>query len=97
MSDSNATIRVRVSPRASQNRIAGVKDSKLVIRVTAPPVDGKANAAVCQLIAKEVGVAKSNVVVIRGDTARDKLVAISGVSQAAAEAALGIDTQPGLF
>ncbi|MEI7560625.1 MAG: DUF167 domain-containing protein, partial [Actinomycetes bacterium] len=49
MSDSNATIRVRVSPRASQNRIAGVKDSKLVIRVTAPPVDGKANAAVCQL------------------------------------------------
>ena len=67
------------------------------MRVTAPPAEGKANKAVCEVIANEVGVPKSRVAVIRGDTSRDKLVEISGISQTSAEAKLGIGAQSELF
>lgn len=88
-----ARVNVRVTPRASASRIAGVKDGVLLVRVTAPPVDGRANKAVCDLIAKEAKLPKSAVSVLRGDTGRDKVVALSGVSQTDAEARLGIDVQ----
>jgi uncharacterized protein YggU (UPF0235/DUF167 family) len=48
----------------------------LVARVAAPPVDGKANAAVCALIAESYGVPKSRVSVVRGASARDKVVRV---------------------
>jgi uncharacterized protein YggU (UPF0235/DUF167 family) len=60
----------------------------VVIRVTAPPVDGKANEALCRLVAKAVGVPASRVSVIRGHAARDKVVRIDGVSGDAALSAL---------
>lgn len=92
-----ARITIRVTPRASASKVAGVKQGALLVRVTAPPVEGKANKAVCEVIAKELGVPKSRVTVIRGDAGRDKVVEISGVSQALAEAKLGIGAQPELF
>jgi uncharacterized protein len=61
-----------------------------VIRVTSPPVDGKANDALCRLIAKKAGVAPSRVRVTKGHTARDKLVEIEGVESAQLRAALGL-------
>jgi uncharacterized protein len=62
----------------------------VLIRVTAPPVDGRANEALCRLVAKKAGVAPSRVSVIRGHTARDKLVRVEGVEAAALRAALGL-------
>ena len=62
----------------------------MVIRVTAPPVDGKANEALCRLIAKKAGVAPSKVTVLRGHTARDKVLRVEGVARAALRAALGL-------
>jgi len=53
------------------------------VRVTAPPVDGKANAAVCALIARAAGVPKSRVSVVRGTASRDKVVRVEGVDAAA--------------
>jgi uncharacterized protein (TIGR00251 family) len=53
----------------------------LQVRVAAPPVDGKANAALCRLIAKQVGVAPSRVTVVRGEKARDKVVRVEGVDE----------------
>jgi uncharacterized protein YggU (UPF0235/DUF167 family) len=61
-----------------------------VIRVTSPPVDGKANDALCRLIAKKAGVAPSRVRVTKGHTARDKLVEVEGVESAQLRAALGL-------
>jgi uncharacterized protein YggU (UPF0235/DUF167 family) len=61
-----------------------------VIRVTAPPVDGKANDALCRLIAKRAGVAPSRVRVTKGHTARDKVVEVVGVGSAQLRAALGL-------
>lgn len=66
-------IDVRVTPRAGQNMIRRDADGKITIRVTAPPEDGKANAAVQKLLAKSLGLAKSRLRLVRGATARDKL------------------------
>ena len=73
-----AELRVRVQPRAAANEIAGVRDGVLLVRVTAPPADGQANAAVRKLIARRlrVGVTASR---SRGrGSARDKVLRIEG-------------------
>jgi uncharacterized protein (TIGR00251 family) len=67
----------------------GERSGAVVIRVTAPPVDGKANEALCRFVAKRVGVAPSMVSVVRGQTARDKVVRIEGTSDDAVRAAFG--------
>jgi uncharacterized protein len=71
---------VRVIPRARRDEIAGERDGRLLVRVTAPPVDGKANVAVCAAIAAAAGVPKSRVTVVRGAQSRDKVVRIEGVT-----------------
>jgi uncharacterized protein (TIGR00251 family) len=82
---------LRVVPRARHSELAGVRDGRLLVRVAAPPVDGKANAAVCATIAKAAGVAKGDVTVVRGASSRDKLVRLAGVQdEAAVRAALGL-------
>jgi uncharacterized protein YggU (UPF0235/DUF167 family) len=70
--------------------VVGERAGAVVIRVTAPPVDGKANDALCRLIAKAAGVAPSKVSVIRGHAARDKVVRVEGVDLAVLRAALGL-------
>jgi uncharacterized protein len=75
-----AEVRVRLQPRADRDALKGVReDGVLLARVTAPPVDGRANDALCKLIAKQAGVAPSRVTVVRGDKARDKVVRVEGV------------------
>ena len=66
----------------------GERAGAVVIRVTAPPVDGKANAALCAFVARRAGVPPSRVSVIRGMTSRDKVVRVEGVDSAALRAAL---------
>ncbi len=88
MADEAAEIAVRVQPRARRTEVAGERGGAILIRVTAPPVDGKANAAVCALVAKAAGVAPSHVRVVRGESSRDKVLRVEGVSAAALRAAL---------
>jgi uncharacterized protein len=71
---------IRVQPRAKHTEIAGERGGAVVIRVAAPPVDGKANDAVRRLIAQRLGVPRSAVEIVRGESARDKLVRIEGLS-----------------
>ena len=61
-----------------------------MIRVTAPPVDGRANEALCRLVAKRAGVAPSRVTVVRGHTAREKTLDVDGIETAPLRAALGL-------
>ena len=84
------TIRVRVQPRAKRDELAGVRDGAVLVRVVAPPVDGRANAAVCKLIARAVGVPPSRVSVVRGEAARDKVLRIEGVEADEVRRALGL-------
>jgi hypothetical protein len=76
---SEARIEVRLQPRASRDELVGVRDGVLRARVCAAPVDGAANRALCQLIARSAGVAPSRVEVIRGARGRLKLVRVSGL------------------
>ena len=87
-------IRVRVVPRAKRNELAGERAGALLVRVTAPPVDGKANAAVCRLIARAAGVPPSRVSVVRGASARDKVVRVEGVEAGALRVAVGLAAGP---
>jgi uncharacterized protein len=84
-----AEIAVRLQPRARRTEVAGRRGGAVVIRVTAPPVDGKANAALCAFVAQRAGVAPSRVQVVRGATGRDKVVRVEGIAPAALSAALG--------
>ncbi|MDO8209761.1 DUF167 domain-containing protein [Conexibacter sp. CPCC 206217] len=72
-------LRVRLQPRAKSNELVGLREGTLGVRVTAPPVDGKANAALCKLLAKRLGVAPSTVAVVRGQSAREKVVRVDGI------------------
>jgi uncharacterized protein len=71
---------IRVQPRAKRTEVAGERGGAVVIRVSAPPVDGKANEAVEKLIADTLNVPKRAVAIVRGDSSRDKLVRIDGLS-----------------
>jgi uncharacterized protein (TIGR00251 family) len=79
---------VRLQPRARRVEVVGERAGAIVIRVTAPPVDGKANAALCAFIADRAGVPASRVSVVRGSTSRDKVVRVEGADAATVRAAL---------
>jgi hypothetical protein len=91
---SRATLSVRVQPRARSNALAGLRDGVAIVRVTAPPLDGRANDAVCELLAAVLGVRRSSLSIVRGERSRDKVVAIDGVDQAAVDAAVVAALRP---
>ena len=74
---------IRVTPRASANTIAGERDGALLVRVTAPPIEGKANDAVVALLAKALSVPRGEVRVERGAAARIKRVSVPPGAEAA--------------
>jgi uncharacterized protein len=76
------------APRARKDEPATVRDGVVVVRVAAPPLDGRANEALCRLLADRPGVRPSSVTIFHGPQSRDKLVRVVGVDQAAADAAL---------
>jgi uncharacterized protein len=76
-------VRVRVHPGARRNAIGGwLEDGTLKIEVTAVPESGRANRAVCELIAEAVGAPRQQVSVVRGETSRRKQIEIEGVDAA---------------
>lgn len=84
-----ARIRVRLTPRAARDAIVGWQDGVLRVRVTAPPVEGRANAALERLLAGALGLPKSAVRVVAGAQSRDKTVAVEGIAQEEALRRLG--------
>jgi uncharacterized protein len=75
------TFSVHVVPRSSRNQIVGVEGGALKIKLTAPPVEGAANAALIEFIAKWLGVRRNAVSIVSGDKARNKIVRVSGMTQ----------------
>jgi hypothetical protein len=82
---------LRVQPRASRNAVAGVMGDAIKLAITAPPVDGKANQAVVEYLAELLKVSKSSVTIVSGETGRNKLVAIRGVTVAQVCKALEVE------
>jgi uncharacterized protein (TIGR00251 family) len=85
----DAIVRVRVTPGAKRDELAGRRDGALLVRVTAPPVEGRANKAACKLLADAVGIPPSRVEVVRGASSRDKTIRFTGLGPAEAAARLG--------
>ena len=73
---------VRVIPRAKKTEVAGTRDGALLVRLNAPPVEGAANAALCRLVARRAGVPARRVSIVRGQTSRDKVVRVEGLTAA---------------
>ncbi|MBK7071197.1 MAG: YggU family protein [Myxococcales bacterium] len=73
---------VLVQPRASRPKLGPIHGDRIKVAVTAPPVDGEANAAVIELVAKALGVARGAVAVTAGQASRRKTLAIRGVDLA---------------
>ena len=80
-----AVLSIRIQPRASKNGIGVMENGKLKIRLTAPPVDGAANEALVKFLADTLSVPKSQVEIVSGHTAREKIVRITGISSDAAD------------
>jgi hypothetical protein len=83
------TLRVRVQPRASRDAVSGEREGALVVRLTAPPVEGAANEALARFLGKTLGVAPSAVRVVSGATGRNKVVSVAGLDAATARDRLG--------
>ena len=83
-------ISLRVIPRSSRTKIDGVRDGRLVVRVTAPPVDDAANDAVVETLSQALGVARRSIRIVNGATARNKTVEVTGVTTAAVLARLPV-------
>ena len=82
-------IAVRVIPRARKNEIAGVRAGAVLIRLTAPPVDGAANAALVDFLARQFDVPARSIRIVSGESARLKRVAVSGVTVESVQRLLG--------
>lgn len=78
---SNAvTFKVRLTPRSSRNAIVGEHEGALKIALTAPPVEGAANEALVEFLAKVLGIRKSAVKIVSGEKSKNKTVRIEGVN-----------------
>lgn len=82
VSKSDTTITIRVIPRAKKSEISQVLDDGTIkIRLTAPPVEGKANQALVRFLADVFGISPSNIEIISGKKGRKKIVQIEGINE----------------
>jgi uncharacterized protein len=87
-SNGGVTLRVRVQPRSPRNEVAGERTGALVVRLTAAPVGGEANAALLRFLARRLGRPASALRLLRGAGSRDKVLRLEGVTAAALRAGL---------
>ena len=75
-------ISVRVSPNSTRNEVVGFNDGVWQVKVSAPPIKGKANKELIAFLSEILGVGRSSLSIIKGHTSRNKLMAIDGLTQA---------------
>ncbi|NLW92235.1 MAG: YggU family protein [Syntrophomonadaceae bacterium] len=75
------TVEIKVQPRASRNQIVGEQDGLLKVKLTAPPVEGEANQALVNYLASVLDTPRRNIMLIKGETSRNKIISIKGMSR----------------
>lgn len=83
-------VQIRAVPRASKNEIQGIHDNALKVRLTTPPIDGKANQALLKFLSKTLGITKSKIELTHGDTSRHKTLRIRGITAQQLHTKLGL-------
>ncbi len=71
---------IKVTPNAGHNQIAGFADGVLQVKIAAPPVRGKANKELIDFLGEALGVRKCSLSIVRGQTSRNKVIAVEGMS-----------------
>jgi hypothetical protein len=90
VTDDSITFAVRVQPRSSKSGVVGELDGALKIRLAAPPVDGEANEELTRLLAKLLGAPRQRIAIISGQTSKNKIVRVSGISVEEVERILAV-------
>jgi uncharacterized protein len=91
----SATFEVKIHPRAKKNAITGEVGDALKVCLTAPPVDGKANQACIEFFAKLLNLPRSSVTIAAGQTSRNKVMRVGGVTAAQLRERLGLTANAG--
>jgi hypothetical protein len=73
-------LKIHLAPRSSRNQLVSCTDDQLKIKITAPPVEGRANQALIAFLAKQLGIAKSRVELAGGETSKQKKIKIHGLA-----------------
>jgi len=81
LSENSINIQVQIQPKSSKDQIIGIHNGRLKIKISAPPVDGKANQALIEFMSKVLGVSKSKVEIVKGHTSKLKTLKIIGITQ----------------
>ncbi|MFC1983722.1 DUF167 domain-containing protein [Chloroflexota bacterium] len=81
ISGNTTQISLRVHPNASRNEVVGFSDGVLRVKISAPPIKGKANRELVTFLSRLLGVGKGSVNIVKGHTTRNKVVAIEGLSR----------------
>ena len=84
------TLAIKAIPNAPRSEVVGWLGDALKVKVHAPPVEGRANEALCEFLADSLELPRRAVTVFRGDTSRQKLVRITGLTLAEVKAKLGV-------
>lgn len=79
--DGSALLHLHIQPGAKSSEVVGLHGEALKLRLAAPPVDGKANAALLAFLAERLGVGKAALELVRGETSRQKTVKALGVKE----------------
>jgi len=81
LGENSLNIQVQIQPGSSKDQIIGLHNGRLKIKISAPPIDGKANQNLIEFIAKALGVSKSKIEIVKGRTSKLKTLKISGIDQ----------------
>jgi|SRR5580700_8296194 uncharacterized protein (TIGR00251 family) len=91
----SATFEVKIHPRAKKNAITGEGGDALKVCLTAPPVDGKANQACIEFFAKLLNLPRSSVTIAAGQTSRNKMIRVAGVTAEQLRERFGLSANAG--
>lgn len=86
----SCTLAIKAIPNAPKSEVTGWLGDALKVKVHAPPVEGRANDALCEFLAEELGLPRRAVTVMRGDTSRQKVLRIDGMDLASVRTKLGL-------
>lgn len=89
-SDRGVRLTLFIQPKASKNEIIGPHNGALKVKITAPPVDGKANAELVEFLSETLGIPKRQIEILKGETGRNKSVEITGLTAEEVSTKLGL-------
>lgn len=94
-SDGDSTfVECRIHPNASKDSIEGIREDRLSVRLSAPPIEGKANKALIKFLSKNLHIAKSRIAISQGDKSRIKVLRLEGIGIDEVLSGLGLTLSP---